>query len=113
MQTATDDPADFWNLWCEEATPGEVRRDWIRAALAYTQLTMKVGLGNAGDAQHSAYLVDADIFLSSDQRLVTALNEVRGQASFPLAESRATNLKRGTVSAVDAVRVALNPCRPE
>jgi hypothetical protein len=74
---------------------------------------MKVGLGNARDEQHSAYLVDADLFLSSDKRLVTALNEVRRQASFPLAESRATDLKRGKISAVDAIRAALIPCRPE
>lgn len=107
MNAAIGDPVDYWSLWMDEVTPDEVRRDWVRNATAYTQLMMKVGDGNARDAQHSAYLVDADLFLSSDRRLVKTFNQVREQALFPIAESRATDLQRGAVSAADAIRVAL------
>jgi hypothetical protein len=108
LRTAVSDPVDFANLWLCEATPHDVPRDWIRAALAYTQTTMKIGPGNARDEQHSAYLVDAHLFLSADRRLVAALQEVRRQALFPLAEPRITDLQNGARSALDAIAVALS-----
>jgi hypothetical protein len=58
MQDAAADPADFWRFWSDEAATDEVPRDWTRAALAYTQITMKIVPGNARDEQHSTHLVD-------------------------------------------------------
>ncbi|MFM8857067.1 MAG: hypothetical protein ACKOI2_07645 [Actinomycetota bacterium] len=107
MEAATRDPSDYWHLFSFELAARELCHDWIRAALVYTQLTMKVGPGNPNDAQHSSYLVEADLFLSSDKKLVAALNECRRQANFDLAESRLTDLMGGKRSAVEAIRAAL------
>jgi hypothetical protein len=109
MRTATANPVDFANLFLEEAEPADLRRDWIRTAMAWTQTTMKIGKGNAADEQHSAYLVDADLFLTADKKLVTALAEVRRQATFTFADLRLVDLQHGKIAAVDAVTQALEP----
>ncbi|MDA2892598.1 hypothetical protein PDG61_16885 [Mycolicibacterium sp. BiH015] len=106
MRSAIADPVSFATLFLEELTPEEVPRDWMRAAVAYTQTATKIGLGNPRDEQHSAYLVDADIFLSADKRLVDVLNEVRRQAPFSVAEPRVVEI-HGAVRKVDAIATAL------
>lgn len=107
MRAATSDPVDFTRLWFDEAEVDEVPRDWIRAALAYTQTTMKVGQGNARDEQHGAYLPDADKFLTADKRLVAALHEVRWQAPFKFAEPHVVPRSHGNGSPVDAIAMVL------
>ncbi len=103
MREATTDPTDFVRLWFDEAEVGEVPRDWIRAALAYTQTTKKIGPGNARDEQHSAYLPDADKFLTADRRFASALHEVRRQAPFDFAEPHVVSAGDGGSSLVDEI----------
>jgi hypothetical protein len=85
---ATADPHDFRRLWFDELTVKDVARDWLTCAVNYTQVKFRVQDSNVRDAQHSAYLVDADIFLSADRRLVDVLKIVREQAPFDFAEPR-------------------------
>lgn len=103
MRQATSDSIGFVRLWFDEAQVDEVPRDWIRAALAYTQTTMKIGPGNARDEQHSAYLPDADTFLTADRRFATALHEVRRQAPFDFAEPHVVSASDGGSSLVDEI----------
>jgi hypothetical protein len=87
-RTATVDAEDFMRLWFDDLTVADVRRDWLRFAVNHTQTRFKIHDSNARDEQHSAYLVDADMFLSADRRLVNVLEIVREQAPFNLAEPR-------------------------
>jgi len=82
------DRADFEALWLRELSPSDVKREWLQSALRWTQTQMKITDGNPADEQHSGYLPEADIFLSTDQRLVRALRAVHDQSPFPFAEAR-------------------------
>jgi len=108
MRLATSDPADFTRLWFDEVDAEEVPRDWVRCALAYTQLTMKISHGNARDEQHSAYLTDADIFLTADKRFADALREVRRQAPFGLAETHVVPAEQDGGSPLGAIAAILS-----
>jgi hypothetical protein len=85
-EIATADPNDFRALWFEELTAPALKRDWLLAAVSYTQTAFKLNDSNVRDQQHSAYLVDADLFLSADRRLVEVLKVVRDQADFHFAK---------------------------
>jgi hypothetical protein len=83
---ATADPDDFRTLWFDELTASAVKRDWLQSAVGYTQTAFKLSDSNVRDHQHSAYLVDADLFLSADRRLIEVLKIVLEQANFHLAK---------------------------
>ena len=84
---------DFRKLWLDDLRPTDVPRDWLRSAVRFTQREWKVGSGNPGDEQHSAYLIDADLFLSADWRFIKVLEDVRRQAPFGFAEPRLVSTK--------------------
>jgi hypothetical protein len=102
--SAIANASDYRQLWFEELQPADISRQWLRFAVGHTQLSRKVKKSNALDAQHSTYLVDADLFLSGDQAFVAALQEVRRQAPFAFAEPRL--IKRGG-SWADSIIAAL------
>ncbi len=105
-RTATAEPDDFRRLWFNDLEVSDVRRDWLRFAVTYTQTRFKIQDSNARDDQHCAYLVDADLFLSADRRLIDVLQIVREQTTFEFAEPR---LVKPTEAAtrVDAIIAAL------
>jgi len=82
------DADDFRRLWFDSITERDVRRDWLRGAVNYYQIPAKIQDSNARDEQHSAYLVDADLFLSADRRLIDLLGKIRDEAAFGFAEPR-------------------------
>jgi hypothetical protein len=70
------------------STRRDVRPDWFRFAVRHTQVDVGVQDTNPRDKQDSAYLVDADLFLSADKRLIRVLTAVRVQAPFDVAAPR-------------------------
>lgn len=95
------DAANYRKLWLDELEPLDVRREWLRFAVGYAQLVRKVKRSNALDAQHTMYLVDADLFLSADSAFIEVLKDVRRQAPFAFAEPvRVTHGKSWTDSIV-------------
>lgn len=88
LERVTADSTDFGALWLHDLSPADVQREWLQSALRWTQTQMRITDSNPVDEQHSAYLPNADLFLSTDRRLVSALRTVRNQAPFPVAEPR-------------------------
>jgi hypothetical protein len=86
LRTARSDAADFRKLWFEEIKPADVKRQWLRYAVGYTQLQWKLSASNPRDGQHSMYLPDADVFLTADARFVWTLQAVGRQAPFAFAK---------------------------
>jgi hypothetical protein len=75
-----------WNrLWFYQLEPSRMARTWMTEVLPWAQLVGKVDEGNPRDVQHAAYLFDADVFVTADQRLVRALELVRDWAPAPYA----------------------------
>ncbi|WP_235169471.1 hypothetical protein [Rhodococcus erythropolis] len=107
ISRATSDRADFTKLWIEEIASFDVKRDWLRWAVRWVQSTMKVTDGNPRDEQHSAYLVDADLFLSADKRFVAILQEIRSRASFSFADVKLVKADH-SASIVDSIIDAID-----
>ncbi|MFS8099301.1 hypothetical protein LFM09_19420 [Lentzea alba] len=83
------DRADFTRFWLDDVQLNALPRQWVRWAVSTLQLTKKIdGLGNPADEQHSAYLVDCDLFLTTDKRYADVLGSVRAEAPFSIAEPR-------------------------
>ncbi|MER7419043.1 hypothetical protein ABT346_20050 [Micromonospora peucetia] len=87
--------ADFTKFWLYDVSIAALRRNWIRWAVRHIQTAQKISGGNPADEQHSFYLVDADVILLADSRYVRALNIVREDAPFTMAESRLVSGDRG------------------
>jgi hypothetical protein len=78
-----------WNcFWYHEVAPAELPRNWIRTTLPWAQLATKIGPGNPRDAQHAAYLFDADIFITADRRFARVLDLLRSETPAKFAEVR-------------------------
>lgn len=76
---------DFGSLWINDVEVFDIRRDWLQSAVRWSQTHRKIAPSNPADEQHSAYLLDADLFMTTDRRLVDVLNDVQSQASFEFA----------------------------
>lgn len=95
-----------WNrFWYHEVEAAAMPRAWLRSALPWVQLQTKLGTGNPRDAQHAAYLVDADVFITADRRLHQGLEVIRDWGPVTFAETR---LVTGTGSIGDALGAALD-----
>ena len=67
-----------WNrFWYYEVDSRNMPRCWMRAVMPWAQLDARVERGNPRDAQHAAYLFDADCFVTADRRYARALERVR------------------------------------
>lgn len=106
MRRLRSDPPSFVRMWLEEAQVEEVPRNWLNWAVDVVQWTQKVGSGNPADAQHAAYLLDCDVFLTADVRLVHALERVRRDAPFTFASTSLVSGDRAIPTA-DRIETAL------
>lgn len=88
LDRMTGSPEDFTKFWFYDVERCAVPRNWLRWAVHQVQTSMKVTAGNPYDDQHSAYLVDFDVFLSADKRYIQALEIVKNHAGFSMAEPR-------------------------
>jgi hypothetical protein len=81
-------PEDFTRFWLYDVRRDALPRNWLRWAVNLMQLGFKVTPGNPADEQHSAYLLDGDLFLSADARYISLLGKVREDSPFEFAEPR-------------------------
>lgn len=102
MARLRSESSSFTSMWLEEADITEVPRNWLNWAVDLVQSSAKISPGNPADAQHSAYLLDCDLFLTADARFVAALERVRRDAAFGFA---ATVLVSGDRSVSTATRI--------
>lgn len=63
----------------------DIKRDWLQSAVRWSQTHRKIAASNPADEQHSAYLLDAEAFVTADRRLVDVLRDVQGHAPFAFA----------------------------
>jgi hypothetical protein len=88
LRRMTGNPVEFTRLWLDEVDRVAMPRMWLRWACDMAQYTTKVTGGNPYDAQHVAYLLDCDVFLTADRRYYDALRLVGKAAEFPLCRVR-------------------------
>ncbi|MFI5840861.1 hypothetical protein ACIA8K_14255 [Catenuloplanes sp. NPDC051500] len=86
LESIRSEKADFLRFWATDVELSNMPRNWLRWAVNVMQMNSKVTPGNPADEQHSAYLVDCDVYLSADANYVKILNEVRTDAPFSFAE---------------------------
>ena len=91
-----------WNCFLyHEVSAIELRRSWIRTSLPWAQLATRISGGNPRDAQHAAYLFDADIFVTADRRFAKVLDVLRSDAPASFAETRLVSSKEPTVPVLE------------
>lgn len=96
---------ESWNrFWYHEADASRMWRTWIRRALPWAQEQVKIGPGNARDAQHAAYLLDMNAFITADRKFAAALELARRWTPGPFARVLVASAEG---SIVNAVRAAL------
>lgn len=71
------------------------------------QHSMKVGRGDPVDVQLSSYLLDADLFITNDKRLVRILDAVRSAARRTFAVPKYADIHRAQDDAVSAIESVL------
>jgi len=106
LRRVTSDRADFTRFWLQDVELTAIPRNWSRWAVQTVQADQKVTPGNPADAQHSAYLLDCDVYLTSDVRYARTLAAVREQAPFEIADPRLVPYDP-QASIVDAIASAL------
>jgi len=70
------DEKEYFSFWLDESKVERMPRNWLRWAVNFLQPFRKLGAGNPYDGQHSAYLVDADLFFTSDKRYFECLQTI-------------------------------------
>ena len=71
----------------DEGALSRVPREWLRWAMREVQALRKVTPGTPVDNQICTYLVDYDIFLTSDRAFVDCIEVIRPQAPTALAST--------------------------
>jgi len=97
---------DFTRFWLDDVALSSVPRNWLRWAVNFAQSNYKITGGNPSDEQHSAYLLDCDLFLSADAAYIRVLELVREDSPFTLAEPRLVSGDR-TIPILDRLMAAL------
>lgn len=100
---------DFGRMWLKEARIEEVPRNWLSWAVEVVQWTPKVSSGNPADAQHAAYLLDCELFLTSDKRFARALEQVGRDAPFEFARCSVVRFD-SSVPVAERIAEALDRC---
>ncbi|NED96867.1 hypothetical protein G1H11_16290 [Phytoactinopolyspora alkaliphila] len=82
------DPASWAQLWTREVETHALPREWVRWAMAEAQATRSTSPGTPGDNQLATYLIDVDMFVSTDKVFVELVDAMRPHCPVPLAEVR-------------------------
>lgn len=93
-----NDRESWISFWTREASERRLVREWIRWAMTEVQALHKVTNGTPVDNQIATYLVDCDLFVTSDRGFVNCIDLLRNHAPEPLAQ---TSLSPGGRRAVD------------
>lgn len=70
------DEAAFCQFWLEQVETKNMPRNWLRCAVRLLQPFRKISEGNPYDEQHSAYLVNTEIFYTCDRRYYQTLQTI-------------------------------------
>jgi hypothetical protein len=106
IESLASDRSSFNRLWYYEVDNAALAHNWIRWAVKWIQTTMRFSRSNPVDEQHSTYLIDCDVFLSSDARFVRAVQTAARYCPVPLA--RAITIDADRPSTVDEIHSALH-----
>lgn len=99
---------EFTRFWFEDVEVDRVPRRWVRWATDMAQLQAKVSGGNPRDNQHSAYIVDCDVFVTADRRFADVLDLVKRAAPFRIASPALLKTGEGVIRQLErAVRSAV------
>jgi hypothetical protein len=77
LDLATRDRSSWNRFWYYDVRAESMPRCWIRALMPWAQLETRVEESGPRDAQHAAYLFDADCFVTADRRYARALGLLR------------------------------------
>jgi hypothetical protein len=99
--------SDFGQLWLNDIGVTDIKRDWLQSAVRWSQTHRKITPSNPVDEQHSAYLLDAEAFITADGRLVDVLRDVQSHAPFAFAEPILIN-REAPGDFIDSLLAALN-----
>ena len=88
LDAIRQDKASWVSFWTQEADTSALPREWIRWAMASTQATRNVTTGTPGDNQLATYLLDVDVFVTTDKAFVALIEAMRPHSPSPLAETR-------------------------
>ena len=69
----TTDRKEWFLFWASEVNPRQVSRSSLRCAVEYCQVSQKVTIGNAADANHALNLLSVDRFLTCDRDFHAAM----------------------------------------
>jgi hypothetical protein len=81
-----EDKKRLYKFWLEEVEISRMPRNYTRWAMNFLQPLRKIGSGNSLDVQHSAYLIDADIFFTCDRRYYDCLKIIYNDRVVPIAK---------------------------
>lgn len=85
----------FFEMW-HTAPPSAAPRNWLRWASEFVQLERKLKSSNAIDNQLTAYLVDADVFLTADKGFAHVLETIRGAGLIDMATTRLVEVQHSS-----------------
>lgn len=88
LQAIAAEPASWTRFWTHDAESVALPREWIRWAMAEAQATRATSPGTPGDNQLATYLVDVDLFVSTDKVFVELVDAMRPHCPAPLAATR-------------------------
>ncbi len=106
LDAVARDREGFNKMWYHDVKVEAMPRRWLRSVLPWVQLQTKLGSGNPRDAQHAAYLPDADLFVTADRRLHQGLELVRPWARWPFAHTALVPGKGSILEPLEATLAA-------
>lgn len=85
------------SFWTREVSTEHMVREWIRWAMAEVQALHKVTNGTPVDNQITTYLVDCDIFVTSDRGFAQCIDLIRPHSPASLAQVSVSPAGSGAV----------------
>ena len=84
-QAILENESSWAEFWFSQVQATELPHHWLGVTAQRYQVDAQVTKSSPFDAQHSSYLVDADLFLTADRRYVKTLQDMARDAPFPVA----------------------------
>lgn len=77
----------YVRFWIKQVEASRMPRHWIRSNADLLMGTRKVSPGTPADSQLATYMIDADLFISSDKVFVDVINKMRPHSPVPMAQA--------------------------
>lgn len=88
LRAIRSDQASWTRLWTREVEASALPREWIRWAMAEAQATRATSSGTPGDNQLATYLIDVDVFVTTDKVFADLTDAMRPHCPAPIADTR-------------------------